>query len=80
MNIFIKKILLLSLLCVVMVSCGSDSKDEPDNPNNPSGTSKEHPLTSKLKGTSWHIDRITLDNETFDPGYDITDIYFTYQP
>lgn len=69
--------------CFVLTSCGDGPKDEPNNQNNPnnsSETSKEHPYTSKLKGTSWHIDRITEDGETIKKGNDITDFYFTDQP
>ncbi len=69
--------------CFVLTSCGDDPKDEPNNPNNPnnpSETSKEHPLTSKLKSTSWHIDRVTEYGETIETLNYITDIYFTDQP
>ncbi len=42
--------------------------------------SKEHPLTSKLQGTSWHIHSKTNNDGEIDNSSIITDVYFTDIP
>lgn len=66
--------------CFVLTSCGNESKVEPNFQNNPTEMSKEHPLTSKLKGTSWHIDSKTNNDGEIDNSSIITDVYFTDIP